>query len=215
MDEDQKDLDEQTRVFTRVHGEAAEGLERTASRKTDENAAARPASNGNGLTAGRPFPGNAQNPARQNDFYQNSAYQSSAYRGNSAPNNAYQNNAYRGNGAPNNAYQNSAYQNNTYRGNSAQNSGYHSAPNNSFHNGYQSPDGMDYTPISMWGYFGYELLFSIPLVGFILVLVFSFGGTQNINLRNFARSYFCFLIVALIIFLIVFLVAGSIFLSFS
>ena len=219
MDEDQKDLDEQTRVFTRVHGEAAEGLERTASRKTDENAAARPASNGNGLTAGRPFPGNAQNPARQNDFYQNSAYQSSAYRGNSAPNNAYQNNAYRGNGAPNNAYQNSAYQNNAYRGNSApngyQNSGYHSAPNNSFHNGYQSPDGMDYTPISMWGYFGYELLFSIPLVGFILVLVFSFGGTQNINLRNFARSYFCFLIVALIIFLIVFLVAGSMFLSFS
>ncbi len=239
MDEDQKDLDEQTRVFTRVHGEAAEGLERTASRKTDENAAARPASNGNGLTAGRPFPGNAQNPARQNDFYQNSAYQSSAYRGNSAPNNAYQNNAYRGNGAPNNAYQNSAYQNNAYRGNGApnnayqnsayqnnayrgnsapngyQNSGYHSAPNNSFHNGYQSPDGMDYTPISMWGYFGYELLFSIPLVGFILVLVFSFGGTQNINLRNFARSYFCFLIVALIIFLIVFLVAGSMFLSFS
>lgn len=199
MDEDQKDLDEQTRVFTRVHGEAAEGLERTASRKTDENAAARPASNGNGLTAGRPFPGNAQNPARQNDFYQNSAYQSSAYRGNSAPNNAYQNNAYRGNGAPN----------------GYQNSGYHSAPNNSFHNGYQSPDGMDYTPISMWGYFGYELLFSIPLVGFILVLVFSFGGTQNINLRNFARSYFCFLIVALIIFLIVFLVAGSMFLSFS
>ena len=199
MDEDQKDLDEQTRVFTRVHGEAAEGLERTASRKTDENAAARPASNGNGLTAGRPFPGNAQNPARQNDFYQNSAYQSSAYRGNSAPNNAYQNNAYRGNSAPN----------------GYQNSGYHSAPNNSFHNGYQSPDGMDYTPISMWGYFGYELLFSIPLVGFILVLVFSFGGTQNINLRNFARSYFCFLIVALIIFLIVFLVAGSMFLSFS
>ena len=62
-------------------------------------------------------------------------------------------------------------------------------------------------PISMWGYFGYELLFSIPLVGFILILVFSFGGTRNINLRNFARSYFCFLIIGLIIGLIILVLA--------
>lgn len=54
---------------------------------------------------------------------------------------------------------------------------------------------MDYTPISMWGYFGYQLLFAIPCVGFIMLLVFSFGGTKNINLRNFARSYFCMLII--------------------
>lgn len=53
----------------------------------------------------------------------------------------------------------------------------------------------EYKPISMWGYFGYELLFSIPLVGFILLLVFSLGGTKNINLRNFARSYFCLFII--------------------
>jgi hypothetical protein len=69
-------------------------------------------------------------------------------------------------------------------------------------------DGFDYTPISMWGYFGYEILFSIPCVGLILLLVFSFGGTKNINLRNFARSYFCFLIIAAIIVAIICLVAG-------
>ena len=51
----------------------------------------------------------------------------------------------------------------------------------------------------MWGYFGYELLFSIPCVGFILLLVFSLGGTRNINLRNFARSYFCFLIIVAVL----------------
>ena len=56
-----------------------------------------------------------------------------------------------------------------------------------------------YQPISMWGYFGYELLFSIPLVGFILLLVFSFGGTKNKNLKNFARSYFCFTIVVIVL----------------
>ena len=60
----------------------------------------------------------------------------------------------------------------------------------------------EYKPISMWGYFGYEILFSIPLVGFILILVFSFGGTTNKNLKNFARSYFCFLIVAVILIVI-------------
>lgn len=57
----------------------------------------------------------------------------------------------------------------------------------------------EYKPISMWGYFGYQILFAIPCVGFILLCVFSFGGTSNINLKNFARSYFCVLILGLII----------------
>ena len=60
----------------------------------------------------------------------------------------------------------------------------------------------EYQPISMWGYFGYELLFSIPCIGLILLLVFSFGGTKNKNLQNFARSYFCLLIVIAVIVLI-------------
>ena len=66
----------------------------------------------------------------------------------------------------------------------------------------------EYRPISMWGYFGYELLFSIPIVGLILLLVFSFGGTKNVNLRNFARSYFCFLIV-IVIFAIIIAIIGA------
>lgn len=67
----------------------------------------------------------------------------------------------------------------------------------------------EYKPISMWGYFGYQLLFAIPCVGFILLLVFSFGGTKNVNLKNFARSYFCVLIISIILFVIIFLVAGA------
>ena len=67
----------------------------------------------------------------------------------------------------------------------------------------------EYKPISMWGYFGYEILFSIPFIGFILLLVFSFGGTKNINLRNFARSYFCFSIIVIIFIAIIFLLYGS------
>ncbi|MBR6159966.1 MAG: hypothetical protein IKQ40_06645 [Lachnospiraceae bacterium] len=66
----------------------------------------------------------------------------------------------------------------------------------------------EYEPISMWGYFGYELLFSIPCVGFILLIVFAFTAT-NVNLKNFARSYFCFLIVFAILIGIIFAIAAS------
>lgn len=64
-------------------------------------------------------------------------------------------------------------------------------------------------PISMWGYFGYEILFAIPIVGLILLIVFSFGGTRNVNLKNFARSYFCFLIIGFILLIILFLSLGT------
>lgn len=68
----------------------------------------------------------------------------------------------------------------------------------------------EYKPISMWGYFGYELLFMIPCIGTILLIVFALGGTSNKNLKNFARSYFCLLILLIVLFLIIAVVAGSI-----
>lgn len=64
----------------------------------------------------------------------------------------------------------------------------------------------EYRPISMWGYFGYQILFSIPCVGFIALLIFAFGGTKNVNLKNFARSYFCFTII-LVILVVLFTIA--------
>lgn len=57
----------------------------------------------------------------------------------------------------------------------------------------------NYAPISMWGYFGYELLFMIPLIGWILCVGFALTA-RNYNLRNFARSQFCWLIIYVIIF---------------
>ena len=70
----------------------------------------------------------------------------------------------------------------------------------------------EYKPISAWGYFGYQLLFGIPIVGFIFLCVFALGGTSNVNLRSYARSYFCaFLvgfIIAVITLIVVFAVGG-------
>lgn len=60
-----------------------------------------------------------------------------------------------------------------------------------------------YKPLSPWAYFGYSLLFSIPLVGFILLIVFSFSD-ENINRRNYARSFWCALIIVAVIVAILF-----------
>lgn len=57
-----------------------------------------------------------------------------------------------------------------------------------------------YKPIGAWGYVGYQILFSIPVIGIILLIVFSLSD-ENINRRNFARSYFC--VVLLVILLLV------------
>ncbi|MBR4573334.1 MAG: hypothetical protein IKO16_00335 [Lachnospiraceae bacterium] len=66
----------------------------------------------------------------------------------------------------------------------------------------------EYTPISMWGYFGYELLFSIPCIGLIFLIVYAVSA-KNVNLRNFARSYFCYLIIVLIVCAIIFFMTMS------
>lgn len=100
-------------------------------------------------------------------------------------------------------------QNNSYQDNSYQSNAY---PNNPYPNGYQNiqptiPE--EYRPIGMWGYLGYELLFSIPCIGFILLIVFSLGGTKNINVRNFARSYFCLLIIALVLVILILIIGAA------
>lgn len=69
---------------------------------------------------------------------------------------------------------------------------------------YTGPE--EYRPLSPWAYFGYSILFSIPLIGLIVNLVFCFSD-GNINRRNYARSFWCAYLLAAII-IVVFLVAA-------
>ena len=82
-------------------------------------------------------------------------------------------------------------------------------------NGKITEDMLPYElkPISMWGYFGYSLLFMIPLVGFILMLIFALGGTSNVNLRNYARSQFCVWIILLILGFVLGIIPGLLMLA--
>ena len=61
----------------------------------------------------------------------------------------------------------------------------------------------EFKPISPWGYLGYNLLFSIPLIGLIMLCVYAFGGTSKVNLRNYARSYFCIILIYIIVILFI------------
>ena len=56
-----------------------------------------------------------------------------------------------------------------------------------------------YKPLSPWAYLGYQILFTIPLVGLIALIIFALNN-DNVNRRNFARSYFCVLVIAIVIF---------------
>lgn len=57
---------------------------------------------------------------------------------------------------------------------------------------YEGPE--QFRPLGVWEYFGYSILYSIPLIGFIMMIIFSFNDS-NINRRNFSRSFLCGLLV--------------------
>ena len=74
---------------------------------------------------------------------------------------------------------------------------------------YAPPVSDQNRPLSPWAYYGLQLLFSIPLVGFICLIVFSLNN-GNIHRRNFARSYWCNLIVSVaIVILVIILLAAT------
>lgn len=62
-----------------------------------------------------------------------------------------------------------------------------------------------FKPIGAWGYVGYNLLYSIPIVGFIMLIVFALSNS-NYNRRNYARSYFCVMLISAIIAVIVLII---------
>lgn len=46
-----------------------------------------------------------------------------------------------------------------------------------------------YDVLSSWGFVGSMIVMSLPLIGFIMTIVWASGGTTNLNRRNLARGY--------------------------
>ena len=59
-----------------------------------------------------------------------------------------------------------------------------------------------YKPISSLGYIGYQLLFFIPIIGWILIIMYAFGKEENINVRNLARSQIYSFVICIILYLL-------------
>ena len=51
-----------------------------------------------------------------------------------------------------------------------------------------SAQGSPYEVLSSWGFVGSMLLMAIPVVGFIITIVWASGGATNLNRRNLARG---------------------------
>lgn len=66
-----------------------------------------------------------------------------------------------------------------------------------------------YRLLTAWAYFGYNILFSIPLIGFICMIIFA-CDSSNICRRSFARSFFCVYILFVIVLVIVLVALGGI-----
>lgn len=75
--------------------------------------------------------------------------------------------------------------------------------------GQPSGYSTEYKPIGAWGYIGYNILFSLPIVGIILLIVFACSN-ENINRRNYARSFLLVMLIAIVL-AIVFGILAAIF----
>ena len=68
-------------------------------------------------------------------------------------------------------------------------------------------------PMGAWSYFWLKVLFRVPIVGFIFLMIFTFHG-GNINRRSFARSYWCELLVLLIVVTVILIIVFGIGVTF-
>ncbi len=59
-----------------------------------------------------------------------------------------------------------------------------------------------YRPLGAWGYLGYTILFSIPLLGQICVILFALDGS-NVARRSYARSFLLIPLIWAVILLVI------------
>ena len=77
----------------------------------------------------------------------------------------------------------------------------------------QAVKGTKYEPITTGGFVGIMLLLCIPVLGLILLIVWTCGGCRKISKRSFARASLLLAVIAIVIGIVVGLVFGSVFQS--
>ena len=68
--------------------------------------------------------------------------------------------------------------------------------------------------ITAWGYFWLNVLFCIPVIGFISLIICSFSK-RNTNLRNYARSFFVTILAIIVIWIVMVIATLALGISFG
>lgn len=71
----------------------------------------------------------------------------------------------------------------------------------------EPPQGSPYAVLSSWGFVGSILLMSLPIAGFIIMIVWASGSTTNHNRRNLARAYLLIMGMVLALYLVIVIAA--------
>ena len=64
-------------------------------------------------------------------------------------------------------------------------------------------------PVSVGDWILTLIIFCIPIVGFIMMLVWAFGGTSSVSKRNYCRACLFFVILAVVLSLLFLFVFGG------
>ncbi len=67
----------------------------------------------------------------------------------------------------------------------------------------------EFKPVSTGTYIGYSILFSLPIIGFIMLLVTAFSSEKSKSLRNYAKSILIMTLILLIPTIIIMVFAGA------
>jgi hypothetical protein len=70
----------------------------------------------------------------------------------------------------------------------------------------------EYRPLGAWRYIGYQLLFTFPVIGQILLIVFALDNSY-IARRNFARSFLLIIAFGILITILLVLAIRTAFIS--
>ncbi len=90
------------------------------------------------------------------------------------------------------------------------------SPSPSYSQNYNQPQynypqmSGNHAPLTTWGFMWTMLVTAIPLVGFVVLIVWAFSDSINRNRRNYARACLCFFLIAIGISIIAVIGAGLI-----
>ena len=73
------------------------------------------------------------------------------------------------------------------------------APTTKADTGKQPSAGSPYAVMGVGSYVGASLLMSIPVIGWIICIIWALGGCNNRNKRNYARAVLIFMIIGVLV----------------